>query len=89
MLAETVDGNEIKEWYALAAYLRHFGDEGVPGWYAEEDGRKDVSSSWNPAEHLVNLQWITLLIVAAMLAAVMLAVLGARVLVHGRGKKSK
>lgn len=24
------NGNEIKEWYALAAYLRSFGEKGVP-----------------------------------------------------------
>ena len=43
-------GNEIKEWYALAAYLESFGEEGVPGHYAVPDGRKDVSRSWNPIQ---------------------------------------
>ena len=44
-----VNGNEIKEWYALAAYLQSFGEEGVPARYAQPDGRKDVSRSWSPA----------------------------------------
>ena len=45
-------GNEIKEWYALAAYLRSFGADGVPDGYAKPDGRKEVSRSWNPVELL-------------------------------------
>ena len=46
------DGNEIKEWYALAAYLESFGEEGVPARYSAPDGRKNVSNSWNPVELL-------------------------------------
>lgn len=43
------DGNEIKEWYALAAYLQSFGEDGVPEYYenGRGDGRKTVSQSWN------------------------------------------
>lgn len=43
------EGNEIKEWYALAAYLEQFGEEGVSTRYAWSDGRKNVSRSWNPS----------------------------------------
>ena len=43
-------GHELKEWYALAAYLQSFGQGGIPTSYAWPDGRKDVSSSWNPIE---------------------------------------
>ena len=55
-----VNGNEIKEWYALAAYLQSFGEEGVPARYAQPDGRKDVSRSWSPIELVKNPNWITL-----------------------------
>ena len=54
------NGNEIKEWYALAAYLQSFGQEGVPSSYAQSDGRKNVSHSLNPIELLKNPNWITL-----------------------------
>lgn len=65
------NGNEIKEWYALAAYLQTFGVSGVPSAYASSsgDGRKGVSSSFNPIQLLKNPNWITL---ASLLAAVIL-----------------
>ena len=55
------NGNEIKEWYALAAYLQSFGEEGVPSRYGRPngDGRKAVSHSWNPVELVKNPNWIT------------------------------
>ena len=80
-------GNEIKEWYALAAYLRHFGEEGVPDWYAKTDGRKHVSSSWHPAEHVVNLNWITWLVLAAAVLLAVLAVLTVRRIIRRRRRK--
>ncbi len=66
------DGGEIEEWYALAAYLESFGEEGLPRRYAAPDGRRQVSRSWNPVELLKNPSWITL---AALLALVLFAVL--------------
>ena len=65
------NGNEIKEWYALASYLQTFGEEGIPTRYARPDGRKDVSRSWNPIELVKSPNWITLvaLLVLAVLAA--------------------
>ena len=63
-------GNEVKEWYALAAYLASFGEDGVPPRYAAPDGRKEVSTSWNPLELLKNPNWMTL---AALLLLVLLA----------------
>ena len=67
-------GNEIKEWYALAAYLESFGDEGVPGHYAVPDGRKDVSRSWNPIQLLKNPNWITLVVLLVVLLTAALVV---------------
>ena len=62
------EGNEIKEWYALAAYLRSFGQEGIPERYRAPDGRKAVSRSWNPVELVWAPGWITLAALAVLLA---------------------
>lgn len=71
------NGNEIKEWYALAAYLQSFGEEGIPDTYARSDGRKNVSHSLNPIELLKNPNWITLvtlLVVVLVIAVVVFLV---------------
>ena len=81
------EGNEIKEWYALAAYLQSFGGAGLPDWYAQPDGRKHVSNSWNPVEHLVNLNWITLVVLAVIVLLVLLVVLVARAIIRRRRRK--
>ena len=70
-------GHELKEWYALAAYLQSFGQDGIPTSYAWPDGRKDVSSSWNPIELIKSPSPLTigvLLLAAALIAAVVLLV---------------
>ena len=67
------NGNEIKEWYALAAYLQSFGEEGVPSRYAKPDGRKDVSRSWNPVELVKDPNWITVVTLIVLAAAAILA----------------
>ena len=68
------DGNEIKEWYALAAYLQTFGGEGVHPSY-REPVIKNVSHSWSPAQLLREWNWITWTVVLAALAVILLAVL--------------
>ena len=66
------NGSEIKEWYALAAYLQSFGEEGIPGRYSlpSGDGRKDVSRSWNPIELVKNPNWITVITLLVLAVAV-------------------
>ena len=66
------NGNEIKEWYALAAYLQSFGEEGIPGRYSlpSGDGRKDVSRSWNPIELVKSPNWITMVTLLVLAVAV-------------------
>ena len=87
------DGNEIKEWYALAAYLKSFGKDGVPEQYAsvQGDGRKTVSRSWSPAGLLKNWNWITWAVVLAVLAVILVIVLLVRLIVRKvrrrRGRK--
>lgn len=65
------NGSEIKEWYALAAYLRSFGENGLPDWYAASDGRKDVSRSWSPIQLLKHPNWITLATLAVLILVVL------------------
>ena len=85
------DGNEIKEWYALAAYLQSFGEDGVPERYGQPDGRKQVSRSWNPLEHIVNLNWITWLVLTVILLLAVLVAVVVRLIVRRvrRGRKGR
>lgn len=70
------NGNEIKEWYALAAYLQSFGEEGVPSRYGRPngDGRKAVSHSWNPVELVKNPNWITGVTLVVLAVVVVLVI---------------
>ena len=83
------NGSEIKEWYALAAYLQSFGEEGVPNRYARPggDGRKNVSHSWNPVELVKNPNWITGAALAVLAAAVILAAILVRWLRGARRRR--
>lgn len=83
------NGNEIKEWYALAAYLESFGEEGIPGWYSKPsgDGRKNVSRSWNPIELVKDPSWITLAALAVLLVVLALAAFVIRWLYYARRRR--
>ena len=82
------DGNEIKEWYALAAYLQTFGGEGVHPSY-REPVIKNVSHSWSPAQLLREWNWITWTVVLAALAVILLAVLLVRLILRTVRRKRK
>ena len=82
------DGNEIKEWYALAAYLQTFGGEGVHVSY-RETVRKSVSHSWSPAQLLREWNWVTWTVVLAVLAVIALAVLLMRLILRKVRRKRK
>lgn len=83
------NGNEIKEWYALAAYLQSFGEEGMPSRYSrpDGDGRKHVSRSWNPVELVKNPNWITLAALLVLAAALILASLLTRWLLMAKKRR--
>ena len=82
------NGNELKEWYALAAYLQSFGKDGLPDTYAHSDGRKEVSHSLNPIELLKNPNWITLVTLLVIAGVIALAVfLVRRLLSRGRRRR--
>lgn len=83
------DGNEIKEWYALAAYLQTFGEEGVHPSY-RESVRKNISHRWSPAQLLREWNWVTWAVVLAALAIILLAVLLVRLIFRrARRKREK
>jgi len=82
------NGNEIKEWYALAAYLQQFGQEGLYTRYSMLDGRKHVSRSWNPIELLKNPNWITLVVLLVVVLVAALVVFVVRRVAFGR-KRSR
>ena len=81
------NGSEIKEWYALAAYLASFGEEGLPGRYAQPDGRKTVSRSWNPVELVKDANWITVLTLLVLAVAIVLAVFLIRALRYAHRRR--
>lgn len=86
------DGNEIKEWYALAAYLQQFEEDGLRAdWYEAEqgDGRKDVSHSWSPSELLTNWNWVSYLVLAVALLLILVVVLIVRFVRCRRRRKRR
>lgn len=66
------NGNELKEWYALAAYLQDMGT--VSEQYATTDGRKIVNDSLNPIELLRNPNGITVAVLSVILLLILLVV---------------
>ena len=77
-------GSEIKEWYALAAYLQSFGEDGVPENYAVSDGRKLVSHDMSLQSLTVNLNWVSWLVLAVILLLVLLVVVIVRFILRRR-----
>lgn len=67
-------GNEVKEWYAIASYLQHMGGE-MDGRYGQPDGRKTVYASWNPVELLKGPNMFTFVMLGVLLFVVLLVVL--------------
>ena len=72
------NGNELKEWYALAAYLEQFGEDGLPDRYAAPaNGCKQVSDSFAPGQLLAGwngITWVVLGIVLLILVLILLLI---------------
>ena len=72
------NGNELKVWYALAAYLEQFGEDGLPDRYADPaNGCKQVSDSFAPGQLLAGwngITWVVLGIVLLILALILLLI---------------
>lgn len=83
------DGNEVKEWYAIAAYLQSMGGE-MDAAYAGTDGRKTVYSSLNPVKLLKNpnrFTFIALGVIAVIVTVVVLILW--KIFRRRRGGRSK
>lgn len=61
------EGSEVKEWYALASYLKSFEGGRIPSQYETPDGRKLVTASLNPVELLKNANMITVITVIVII----------------------
>ena len=68
-IIHNANGSEVKEWYALASYLRSMGT--VDSRYAAPEGRKTANPTWNPLNLLRNLNlfgWLAVALVVLVLA---------------------
>ena len=81
------NGNEIKEWYALAAYLQNFGTDGVPSHY-EAGSCKTISTRWNPIELVKNPSLFSVGLVLVFILLVVLVVFLVRTLIR-RGRRRR
>jgi len=70
------EGGEVKEWYALASYLKELGT--VPEQYSGPEGRKVVDDSWSPIALLKHPNAVTLTVEAVGLALILAAALAVR-----------
>ena len=74
------NGNEVKEWYALASYLQSFpknenGISVIPEYYSKVQGRKVDTDSKNIIDILKNPNKIAIVIYAVMAVVIALIVL--------------
>ena len=83
------NGNEIKEWYALATYLQMFGEEGIPKTYATADGRKDVSSEVSFTALGTHLNWISILALTIAFLPILLVATVVRFIIWGKRRKKE
>lgn len=84
------NGNELKEWYALAAYLEQFGEKGIPDRYADlANGCKQVSDSFAPGQLLAGWNGITWAVLGIVLLILVLILLLIRSLRRRSGGKSR
>ncbi len=90
-IVHDAEGNEVKEWYAIASYLQSMGGE-IDAKYSRPDGRKLVTASWRPDKLLKNPNKFTLIAAAAIVVLIVLVVLIVRAVarkVKKRGQKRR
>ena len=64
-------GNPIKEWYAIASYLKNMGDN-IDSKYETTDGRKVVYSSLNPVKLLSNANKFTYIVIGVFVFLILI-----------------
>jgi hypothetical protein len=82
------DGNEVKEWYAIAAYLQSMGGE-MDEAYSQPDGRKNVYASLNPVDLLRNPNKFTAIALGVILVVILVVALIVRAVMGRRRPKGK
>lgn len=87
-IVHDAQGNEVKEWNAIARYLQSMGGE-MDAQYAQPDGRKLVEASWSPVKLLMNPNKFTVIAIAAVLVVVLLVVLLVRFIVRKVRKRKR
>lgn len=80
-------GNEVKEWYAVASYLQSMEGE-IDGRYSQPDGRKQVYASWNPVELLKHANRFTFIVLAVILLLVLIIVAVIRLVFFKKYKRT-
>ncbi len=88
------NGNEVKEWFALASYLESFDKNGdgvsvIPERYSKVEGRKVDTDSKNIIEILKNPNKIALVVYAVILVLVAVLVLVVLLIIRRIKKKAK
>ncbi|MBQ8524672.1 MAG: bifunctional metallophosphatase/5'-nucleotidase [Clostridia bacterium] len=68
------NGVPVKEWYAIASYLKEMGGK-LDARYGETDGRKVVYSSLNPIKLLRNANKFTFILLAVIVVLITVIVL--------------
>ncbi|MBR5290722.1 MAG: bifunctional metallophosphatase/5'-nucleotidase [Erysipelotrichaceae bacterium] len=76
-VVKDANGNPVKEWYAISAYLLEMNGQ-MDEAYASVDGRKVVYKSWNPVNLLKNANVFTyaLLGIVAVIGFVIVLIVG-------------
>lgn len=72
------NGNELKEWYALATYVDSFEDNQIPDKYSQLEGRKVLEDDKSIGAFFKNPNkyfWIVIGVLAAVVAIVVLIIL--------------
>lgn len=87
-IVHDAQGNEVKEWHAIASYLQSMGGE-VDAKYARPDGRKLVEASWNPVKLLMNPNKFTVIAAAAVVALLLAVALIVRAVVRRVRRRNK
>ncbi len=85
------NGNEIKEWYALASYIQSFDGGVIPDTYANEacTSRKVQQDSWNPVHLLKNANKVTFAVIGVVVVLIVIIVLIIWGITHHVRKKKR
>jgi len=85
-VVKDTNGVPVKEWYAIAAYLKEMGGQ-MDSHYADTDGRKVVYSSLNPTKLFNNANKFTYILLAVIATIILVIFLIVRAVLKRKNKK--